>query len=390
MHSTAECSKCSVSVTSVCTSLPQDDSLAHCTCTNMRTTKRIACGVSVLQVKEAIPSVEERTYRKGQILVEQGRVPEGLFLILHGECELVISTYLQEPDSPAAAIRVQQSGPSLAAIKKDSDIDFAAHLSSSSCSDESDRDTQEESEENASYSPLARSMRLPDILYVSQAAHVVDEASAVRAGLLLMDEAPTLSAQLQEQLTAALEHPFPLAATADEANNGTDQAAAATAGLAARDVLSVEQILPQLLPQPRWPGLPVIQSDCGSGSPSLSGIDVGSSRQASKSAGPVMLGAAADGADTSLPGQEGAANAAAAASPGSSSPRIPFGYSRARQKSMSFDTSHTGMPSNYSPTASVGWVSDADIAGIAYCLGAITSKSALLTLLHCLLFRGML
>eukprot|EP00775_Hariotina_reticulata_P006821 gene6821-7038_t len=36
------------------------------------------------QVKQAIPRVEERTYRRGQVLVEQGKVPEGLFLILSG------------------------------------------------------------------------------------------------------------------------------------------------------------------------------------------------------------------------------------------------------------------------------------------------------------------
>jgi CRP-like cAMP-binding protein len=39
----------------------------------------------LLQVKQAIPRVEERTYRKGQVLVEQGKVPEGLFLILSGD-----------------------------------------------------------------------------------------------------------------------------------------------------------------------------------------------------------------------------------------------------------------------------------------------------------------
>lgn len=48
----------------------------------------------LLQVKQAIPRVEERTYRRGQVLVEQGKVPEGLFLILSGVASAQADCYL--------------------------------------------------------------------------------------------------------------------------------------------------------------------------------------------------------------------------------------------------------------------------------------------------------
>jgi hypothetical protein len=118
------------------------------------------------QVKIAVPNVEERTYKKGSLLVQQGQVPEGLFLILSGTCELVLLSHLPEQqqqggtpthsskpsftskitqavtpsgrDSPGL-MRTQSSSPMFAMPpKRDTDIDFAAQLSDSDDTTESE------------------------------------------------------------------------------------------------------------------------------------------------------------------------------------------------------------------------------------------------------------
>lgn len=142
------------------------------------------------QVKTAVPNVQERTYKKGALLVEQGQVPEGLFLILTGTCELVLLSHLpdchqqqqtqqqqQHAGSPihsskpsfsskiAAAVtptgrnspgllRTQSaaSSPSFAMPKREMDLDFAAQLSDSDNSTESeegDGDAQQQQQQHA-------------------------------------------------------------------------------------------------------------------------------------------------------------------------------------------------------------------------------------------------
>jgi hypothetical protein len=43
----------------------------------------------VHQVKAAVPTVEERRFKRGQVLIREGAVPEGLFLITAGTCEII-------------------------------------------------------------------------------------------------------------------------------------------------------------------------------------------------------------------------------------------------------------------------------------------------------------
>lgn len=121
------------------------------------------------QVKTAVPNVEEHTYKKGSLLVQQGQVAEGLFLILAGTCELVLLSHMPEqqqqqgghttpPASPkqpsftskiTTAVqgsrklqRTQSSSPVVAMpAKRDTDLDFAAQLSDSdetTCSEDDD------------------------------------------------------------------------------------------------------------------------------------------------------------------------------------------------------------------------------------------------------------
>ncbi|KAF6258183.1 hypothetical protein COO60DRAFT_1693425 [Scenedesmus sp. NREL 46B-D3] len=114
------------------------------------------------QVKDAIPSVEERTYRKGQLLVEQGKVAEGFFLILQGTCELVLLNLEQYSGSgaangpggaaggaPGGLGLLGTGGVVLPAVKKESDMDFAAELSDSTSDDD-------EEEEEGEKRPTAR------------------------------------------------------------------------------------------------------------------------------------------------------------------------------------------------------------------------------------------
>jgi hypothetical protein len=131
-----------------------------------------------VQVKTAVPNVEERTYKKGAVLVQQGQVPDGIFLILSGTCELVLLSQLPAPQSVtpthsskpsfttakavAAAVmsgrespgllRTQSSSPCFAMPpKRDADIDFAGHLSDSDETTESDESGQQQhqQEENS-------------------------------------------------------------------------------------------------------------------------------------------------------------------------------------------------------------------------------------------------
>ncbi|KAF8055587.1 SS4 [Scenedesmus sp. PABB004] len=127
------------------------------------------------QVKAACPDVEERTYRRGAVLVAQGALPEGLFLILRGRCELVLQHTLAEPPSGGSCdAGVAGSGPSFALAgappRKESDPDFAAQLSDSSDgSADWDADEDEDgdggasgggelAEAHGSYSPLSGSL----------------------------------------------------------------------------------------------------------------------------------------------------------------------------------------------------------------------------------------
>lgn len=184
-----------------------------------------------LQVKEAIPSVEERIYKKGQVLLQQGKVPEGLFLILHGECELVITNVLQEPAGPnstAESFGVQLSGPSVAAIRKDVDMDFAEHLSSSSTgSDDADEDA-DGSMGDGSYSPLARS-------YNRNTVHILQAAMAAVAS--------TGNTAVGSDTVQSQQGTY---------RSAGDAAAGMSASDPAAELASPEDILPQLLPPPRW------------------------------------------------------------------------------------------------------------------------------------------
>jgi hypothetical protein len=153
-----------------------------------------------LQVRAAIPKVEERTYKKSALLVQQGQVPEGLFLILSGSCELVLLSHLpdaqhhrqqqqgqqQQGSSPghsskqsftakmAAAVipgregsggrllRTQSSSPSFAApLRKESDMDFAGQLSDSDDTDSSGNDDASGGEEGSGAFQPGPSSRMP-------------------------------------------------------------------------------------------------------------------------------------------------------------------------------------------------------------------------------------
>jgi hypothetical protein len=128
-----------------------------------------------LQVKTAVPNVEERTYKKGALLVQQGHVPDGLFFILSGTCELVLLSQLPVPQSVtpthsskpsftaksvAAAVlsgrdspgllRTQSSSPCFAMPpKRDADIDFAGHLSDSDDTTDSDESGQQHQQDES-------------------------------------------------------------------------------------------------------------------------------------------------------------------------------------------------------------------------------------------------
>lgn len=310
-------------------------------------------------MKDAIPSVEERTYRKGQVLVQQGKVPEGLFLILRGECELVISNILQEPNSTAEACGVQISGPSVAAVKKDSDMDFAGQLSSSSNSDDDDMD--ECDEEDGSYSPLVRS-------YNASAVKIAQAAmAAVAGGMGVMDTGGSFAAFSQQQLKKQLLLEQQLEQTMPGPRR--DAAAAAAAGQPAGDADAVllDHILPQLLPPPRWPGAPTgagchpaTSSDCGAPSPQLPEVAAAAAaaRNAAKSSGPVLLGA--DTALLAVAGQERAEDVF------ESPPRTPgSALGRGRQRSMSIDFSMSGMSGGYTPRDSIDRVSA--FCGVVQC-----------------------
>eukprot|EP00879_Flechtneria_rotunda_P021169 GHRR01022301.1.p1 GENE.GHRR01022301.1~~GHRR01022301.1.p1 ORF type:complete len:459 (+),score=92.17 GHRR01022301.1:239-1615(+) len=177
------------------------------------------------QVKEAIPAVEERTYKKGQVLVQQGKVPDGLLLILKGTCELVLLKW--DPTLAVAGgdgLSGSFTGPTLTA-KRDADMDFAGQLSESD-SDEEDEDAEEEEdeEENASYSPLTRSL---DNSFFTQ--HTFLGAATAKATQQLPDgKAGSFSA--------------PSNVLAAGGGNATD------------DVVAPEHVLPDLLPPPRWDG----------------------------------------------------------------------------------------------------------------------------------------
>lgn len=297
----------------------------------------------MLQVKDAIPAVEERTYRRGQVLVQQGVVPEGLFLILRGECELAISNILHDTNSTAEACGVQISGPSVAAVKKDSDMDFAGQLSSSSDSNE-DEEVDEEDEEDGSYSPLARSYNASAIKVAQAAMAAVAGAEEVmNSGGRVMLPRQQLEQQviMELQLQQMGSGPTRNAAAADAA----EQSAVAA------DSVSLDHILPQLLPPPRWPGAaaggschPAISSDCGAPGASLSDLAAAAAaaRNASKSSGPVLLGAA-DGALLAAADQQAAADDA------ETPPRSPGSAGRGPQQSISTDFAQPGLRAACTP-----------------------------------------
>lgn len=86
------------------------------------------------QMKAALPSMEERTYKKKQVLVREGEVPEGMFLILKGKVELVHGIGLGAGGKKA---------------RKEGDADFASAMSDEASSTESEEsDSEEEDEED--------------------------------------------------------------------------------------------------------------------------------------------------------------------------------------------------------------------------------------------------
>lgn len=163
-----------VCVCMCCSSLPKPQLLRYNHSSQPQAVSFAPCCNSHKQVKTAVPNVEERTYKKGALLVQQGKVPEGLFLILSGTCELVLLSHLPEPSpqqdgphsskpsfttkiaaavtnsgraSPNGLLRTQSSSPMFAMPpKRDADIDFAGALSDSDETSDGNGDEEDECE----------------------------------------------------------------------------------------------------------------------------------------------------------------------------------------------------------------------------------------------------
>jgi hypothetical protein len=222
-----------------------------------------------VQVKQAIPSVEERTYRKGQLLVEQGKVPDGFFLILQGTCELVLLNLEQHSGNGAAngpggatggspgGLGLLSTGASLVlpAVKKESDMDFAAELSDSTSDDDEEEEEEEDDDDagqqqspqqkggvafaHGSYSPLAQSFNWSSSFSRADSSRSPSPPLALAAAAALAGV----------PLPAA-----PVAAPAGDAVNGSELLEEQQQQQQQEDAgpISLEHVLPDLLPAPRW------------------------------------------------------------------------------------------------------------------------------------------
>jgi hypothetical protein len=228
-------------------------------------------------VKEAIPSVEERTYRKGQLLVDQGKVPDGFFLILQGTCELVLLNLEQHSGNGAAngpggatggtagGLGLLGTGASLMlpAVKKESDMDFAAELSDSTSDDDEDEDEQDEDEDDAaqqqcpgqkggvafahgSYSPLAQSFHWSGSFSRANSSRSPTLPLALAAAAALAGVPLPAAASPQPPAVVAA------APVEDAADDSAQQQQQQQQQEEAGGPISLEHVLPDLLPAPRW------------------------------------------------------------------------------------------------------------------------------------------
>jgi hypothetical protein len=335
----------------------------------------------VLQVKEAIPSVEERTYRKGQLLVEQGKVPEGFFLILQGTCELVLLNLEQHSGNGAAngpggaaggaagglGLLRAGTGVVLPAVKKESDMDFAAELSGSTSDDDEEEEDEEEEDAvqqqcpgqqgsitlaHGSYSPLAQSFNWSGRFSRADSSRSPTPPLAVAAAAALAEVTPHLPAAALAA-AASVEDPASIP-EGEVTGSGSQQQQQHDPG---RN--SLEQMLPALLPAPRWQytgadytvsnpdsntdsNTPAAASGHTTPAPcSSSHLLPVAARAAAVSAGPVMVGAMQAAKDAAaVAAATLAAEGAFSADGGSSSrPCSATGRGRARGHSHSVDFS---------------------------------------------------
>jgi hypothetical protein len=332
-----------------------------------------------LQVKEAIPSVEERTYRRGQLLVEQGKVPDGFFLILQGTCELVLLNLEQHSGNGAAngpgraaggipgGLGLLGTGASLVlpAVKKESDMDFAAELSDSTSDDDED-DEEEEDDDDAgqqqcprqtvgvafahgSYSPLAQSFNWSSGFSRADSSRSPTPPLALAAAAALAGV--PLPAAAAPQPPAAT-NPAPVGDAANDSLLLEEQ----QQQLQQQDAgpISLEHVLPDLLPAPRWQytgaeytstntestsNTPAAASGRATPDPGTS-ISCPLPRAPAVSAGPVMIGAmqAADAA-AAVTAAAAAAEATFSLDGGSSRPCSASGRVGHRGHSQSVDFS---------------------------------------------------
>jgi hypothetical protein len=333
-----------------------------------------------MQVKEAIPSVEERTYRKGQLLVEQGKVPDGFFLILQGTCELVLLNLEQHSGNGAANGPGGASGGSpgglgllgtganlvLPAVKKESDMDFAAELSDSTSDDDEEEEEEEDDDDagqqqspqqkgcvafaHGSYSPLAQSFNWSSGFSRADSSRSPTPPLALAAAAALAGVPLPAAAAPQPSAAAAV------AASCGDAANGLELLEEQQQQQQQEDAgpISLEHVLPNLLPAPRWQytGAEYTSTNTDSTNNTPAAVsgnatpDPGTSiscplpRVPAVSAGPVMIGAmqAADAA-AAVAAAAAAAEATFSLDGGSSRPCSASGRVGHRGHSQSVDFS---------------------------------------------------